>query len=148
VRMTVETELDRTIDVVWRAYQNPENLQRWMPTLTSFQPVSGTPGQPGAVSRLVFVENGRSIVMDETVVARQEPYQFSARFDTEHGSNIITSSFESLAGGRTKWNLDADFQFKGFLRLISFLFKGMIRKRLNDDCARFKEKLESGALAT
>jgi uncharacterized protein YndB with AHSA1/START domain len=148
VKFTIETELAKPIDVVWRAFDNTENLKFWMPTLKEFQQISGTPGQPGAVSRLTFFENGKEIVMDETVLSRREPSEFSGRYDTEFGANQVANRFEPMAGGQTKWTLDAEFSFKGFFRFLAPVFRGMIRKRLNDDSARFKEELETGALAT
>lgn len=148
MKFTIETNLERSIDVVWRAFDNFDNLKIWMPSLTDIQHVSGTPGQPGAVSRLTILENGRKMVMDETVVSRREPYEFDGRYDTEYGCNEVQNRFESESGGQTKWSLTAEFTFRGFFRFMAPLFKGVIRKRLSEDCARFKEKLESGALAT
>jgi uncharacterized protein YndB with AHSA1/START domain len=148
VKFNLETTLEKPIDEVWRAFNNPENLKRWMPTLTDFQPISGTPGQTGAVSRLTIVENGRTIIMDETIIARREPSEFDGRYDTEYGVSTVKNRFESMAGGQTKWTIDAEFSFKGFFRFLAPAFRGFIRKRLDEDCNRFKEKLEAGDLAT
>jgi uncharacterized protein YndB with AHSA1/START domain len=148
LKLVIETTLEKPIDIVWRAFDNAENLKLWMPTLTDFQAVSGTPGQPGAVSRLTFLENGRKTIMDETILSRREPFELDGRYDTEFGSNDVRNRFESQAGGQTLWTLTAEFAFKGAFRFLAPLFKGVIRKRLNEDSARFKEKLESGALAT
>jgi uncharacterized protein YndB with AHSA1/START domain len=148
VKFSIETVLEKSIDVVWRAFDNPANLKLWMPTLTDFQPLSGVPGQPGAVTRLTIVENGRTVIMDETVIARREPSEFDGRYDSEYGSNEVRNRFESQAGGQTKWTITAEFAFKGFFRYLAPVFKGVIRKHLTEDCNRFKEKLESGALAT
>ena len=149
MKHTLQTVLDRSIDDVWRAFTNPENVPRWMPSLKSLEVKDGQGGEPGSVARMVFLENGRELVIDETVLTRREPFEFSARFDNQHGSNVVTNRFESQSGGQTLWTLDAYFTFRGFLtRLLMPLFKGLFRKRLHDDCMRFKEKLESGALIT
>ena len=148
MRLAVQTEIDRPIDEVWRAFTNPANIPRWMPTLSSIDHVAGEPGRPGAMARLVFFENGRSIVMDETVLARRDPNEFVARFDSTHGANVIANKFEPQDDGRTLWTLDSVFTFRGPLKLLMFFFKGVIHKRLRDDCNRFKEKLEAGKLET
>jgi len=149
LKHTLQTVLDRSIDDVWRAFTNPENVPRWMPTLKSFEVKGGHGGEPGSVARMVFLENSRELVIDETVLTRREPFEFSARFDNQHGSNVVTNHFESQSGGQTLWTLDAQFTFRGlFLRLLMIPFGGFFRKRLRDDCARFKQKLESGALIT
>ena len=148
MKLTVETVLEKPIDEVWRAFDDSENLKLWMPTLKEYQHLSGAPGQPGATSRLTFFENGRSIVMDETIVGRREPFDLTLRLDTEHGATDVVHRLESVPGGQTKWTLDAEFAFKGFSRFLAPLFRGVIRKRLHEDCNRFKEKLEAGELAT
>jgi len=147
MKFSTETILERPIDVVWRAFDNPENLKRWMPTLTKFEPITGTPGQPGAISRLTFVENGRTIVMDEIIHSRQEPYEFTGEYNAGFCTNKVGNRFESVAGGQTKWTMDAEFLFTGFFKFVAPLMKGVFRKRVTDDCKRFKEKLEGGALA-
>ena len=47
-----EIEIDLPVNKVVELFDNPENLKRWMPGLQSFEHISGTPGQPGAKSRL------------------------------------------------------------------------------------------------
>ncbi len=36
-------------------FDNPANMPKWMTGLQAFEPISGTQGQPGAKSRLVFL---------------------------------------------------------------------------------------------
>ena len=73
MKLTIETELNRSRTAVWRAFDNPENVKKWQPTLQSFAAQSGTPGQPGAVSKLTYQENGREVVLIETIISRSEP---------------------------------------------------------------------------
>lgn len=46
-------------------FDDPSNMPKWMPGLQTFEPISGTPGQPGAKSRLVFLMGKRTIEMIE-----------------------------------------------------------------------------------
>lgn len=146
MKFSHETLLERPIDVVWKAFDNPENLKIWMPTVTKFELISGEQGRPGAISRLTFVENGRTIVMDEIVHTRNEPFEFTGEYNAGFCTNKVGNRFESAAGGQTKWTMDTEFVFTGFFRIFAPLMKGMFKKRVVADCARFKEKLESGAL--
>src|SRR5690349_21526127 len=130
MKFSHETILERPIDVVWKAFDNPDNLKIWMPTVTKFELISGEQGRPGAISRMTFNENGRTFVMDEIIVSRQEPYEFSGEYNAGHGSNKVGNRFESTAGGQTKWTMDTEFTFTGFFRLLAPLMKGMIRKRV------------------
>lgn len=147
LRFTQEIVLDRPIEAVWRAFDNPENLKVWQPTLVSFEPVSGTPGQPGAVSRLTYQEGKRIIVLMETVTDRQQPNLFAGTYDSGMGLNNITARFSPQGDGATLWRMEGEFISRGIWKLITPLFAGVIRKRTREDAIRFKTSLESGAIS-
>ena len=66
---------------MWRAFDNVENMKKWQPTLMKFEPVSGTPGQVGAVSELTYNENGREFMLIEKITRRDEPNGFDAIYE-------------------------------------------------------------------
>ena len=47
-----EIEIDRPIENVVGLFDDPANMDKWMEGLQSFEHISGTPGQPGAKSRM------------------------------------------------------------------------------------------------
>ena len=146
MRFVWEIVLNRSRDEVWRAFDNPENLKRWEPTLLSFEPVSGNPGQVGAVSRLTYLEGKRSIVLTETITLRHEPDEFAGSYDSVMAVNTISNSFTTEGSGATRWTVSAEFCCRGLWRLLAPLMRGSIRKRLNADLTRFKTELEAGRL--
>ncbi len=147
VKFTMDLVLDRPIEAVWRAFDNPENLKAWQRDLVSVEPVSGTPGQPGAVSRLTYREGKRVIVLTETITERQQPNHFAGTYDAGMGLNHITADFSPQGSNATLWRMGYESQSRGIWKLLAPLFAGMIRKRTRDDAARFKAALESGAIS-
>jgi uncharacterized protein YndB with AHSA1/START domain len=146
LRFTTEVVLERSIGEVWRAFDSPANLKRWQPTLESFEPVSGTPGQPGAVSRLTYQEGKRTVVLTETVSERREPGYFAGAYDSGMALNRIANHFVAVDAGRTQWRMECEFVFRGFWRLLAPLFRRAIEQRTREDIERFKQCLESGTL--
>jgi carbon monoxide dehydrogenase subunit G len=146
MHFTFEYLLARSRATVWKAFDNPDNLGKWQPTLQAFEPVSGIPGQPGAVSRLTYREGSRAIVLTETITLRREPEEFAGTYDSGMGLNAVHNRFEEAGAGQTRWVVSADFQFRGIWRLLGLLFKGAIRKRMVQDLTRFKQKLEAAEL--
>ena len=146
MHLSFEFVLERNRAAVWKAFDNPDNMKKWQPTLVSFEPVSGTPGQPGAVSRLTYREGKRTMVLTETITLRREPEEFAGTYDSGMAVNAIHNRFEAAGPDQTRWIMTADFQFRGFWRLLGPLFKGPIRKRTIQDLSRFKQKLEAGEL--
>jgi hypothetical protein len=82
-------ELVAPRDHVWRAFDNPANLYKWQPGLVSFEAVSGSPGQVGAVSRLVYREGAHQIELVETITVRRELEEFCGTYDSDHGLNVL-----------------------------------------------------------
>ena len=146
MRFHFEMTIDRPREEVWASFDNVENLKKWQPTLESFDLQNGKPGQVGAESRLIYKENGRRVVMLETITGRREPESFSGTYDTSMGKNSMWIGFEPIDGGRTRLVVDAEFGFKGAMMLVGPLMKGAVGRRMRADLERFKALLEAGQL--
>ena len=75
-----EVVIDLPRPRVVELFDNADNLSKWQPGLSSFEPLSGELGQTGAKSRLVYDMNGRRVEMTETIVSRDLPDEFSATY--------------------------------------------------------------------
>ena len=64
-------EIDRPLCEVYAAFNNPDNLPRWITGLQRTEPISGTPGQVGAKTRQIYLERGRIVEMIETITAAE-----------------------------------------------------------------------------
>ena len=146
VRIAIEFELARGRTAVWQAFDDPANLKKWQPALVSFTPKSGTPGQPSDVSDLVYEENGRRVPLVETITDRREPEEFHGTCEAPIVHNSIRNRFEALGPDRTARHMEADFAFRGFLRLIGRFMRGSFQKRTLADMERFKALLEQEAV--
>ena len=94
-------------------FDDPGNLPKWQKSLRSFEHVSGEPGQPGAISRLIYDMDGRDIEMTETIIGRSPPDEFSGLFEAEGVWNSLTNHFYEDGPGKTRWVLDSEFKFSG-----------------------------------
>lgn len=138
--------IHRPLEEVWDAFDDPQNLKVWQPTLESFEHLSGEPGQPGAKSRLVYVEGRRTIEMTETVLERSENHlsgMYEVGGSVSATTNRVDNTFESLDGS-TRWQVVSEFRFSGMERFVMPLMRPMFVKRTRDDMRRFKEMVEGG----
>lgn len=106
-----EVVINKDREEVWKIFDNPDNLKKWQPTLKSFEPQSGQPGQVGATSKLIYEENGREIVLTETIKSRDYPQEFSGSYSSSHATNNLTNKFLTLDDGAMKWVMN---RFKEF----------------------------------
>ena len=72
MKFKLEIPIGKPRDEVWKAFDNIENMKKWQPSLISFEPISGTPGQPGAISKLTYEENGREFSLIEKITHRDD----------------------------------------------------------------------------
>ena len=87
--------------------------------------------------------NGRKIEMEETIITRNLPDEFSATYDTSGVHNIVVNKFYEDGSDKTRWVMENEFQFGGFMKLIGMLMPGSFRKQTLDDMNRFKAFAES-----
>ncbi len=138
---TLELALPR--DKVIALFDDPDNLAKWQEGLVSFEPLSGTPGEPGAKSRLTYKMGKRTVVMTETVTERNLPETFSGTYEADGVWNGVANRFTALDGDRTRWDMDCEFQGKGLMRVMMVLFPGMFRKQTAKMMQSFKDFAES-----
>jgi uncharacterized membrane protein len=143
MKYTCEIEINQPIDKVVALFDNPENMGKWMEGLQRFEHLSGTPGQPGAKSKLYFKMGKRDLEMIETIVKRDLPNEFSGTYDANGVHNIISNKFIKLSEKKTKYVTEQEFQFKGFMKIIGFLMPGAFRKQSMKYLQAFKKFAES-----
>jgi len=138
-----EILIDADRDTVWRFFDNPDYMTKWQPTLRSFRPVSGTPGQPDAVSELVYDENGREVVLTETITARRDAEFLGGTYESSWGTVVIFNLFERTGAGQTRWSSNANHQFRGIMKFLALFMAKSIRSRIDSDMQRFKLLVET-----
>ena len=148
MKMKSEQIIYASRDFVWATFDNPDNLSRWQPTLESFTHKSGEPGQPGAISELVYDENGSKVVMTETVTERQQPNFMAGIYDNRWTKTLIVNHFEAIDDNTTRFISYANMTFKGFMKVMSLFVAKSIRARAEADLNRFKLLVETEAAGT
>lgn len=143
MKYTCEVTINLPRQRVTALFDDPDNLKKWQPGLQTFEPVSGEPGQPGAKSRLVYHQGGRTIEMIETVTARNLPDEFSGAYEAKGVFNRITNRFYEDGPDKTRWVAQNEFDFSGVMRLFAFFMRGAFPKQTQKDMNRFKAFAES-----
>lgn len=143
MKFKLELSIDKSRAEVWKAFDNPENMKVWQPSLVNFETIEGTQGQPGAVSRLTFRENEREFSLIERVTARDEPNRLDGIYENEFANNTISNRFIEQGSDRTLWIVETEFRFKTLpMKIMGPLMKKSFVSRTQKDMQRFKEMLE------
>lgn len=130
MKYTQEIIINKPIKEVVALFDNPNNLYEWMEGLQKIEHLSGTPGEPGAKSKLLFKMGNREIEMIETITARDLPTEFSGTYEATGVFNIQKNKFISISDNQTKHVTENEFQFKGvMMKLMGFLMPGAFKKQ-------------------
>ena len=139
----IETIINLPRERVIELFDSFENLKAWQEGLVSHEPISGEPGQAGAKTRLLYDMGRRRVEMVETIITRNMPDEFSATYDASGVHNIVRNFFYD-EGETTRWVLDTEFQFSGFMRIMSFFMgSGTFRKQTRTTMEAFKQFAEN-----
>ena len=138
MKYTMETEINLPVERVIELFDDPDNLKEWQPGLKSFEHISGTPGQPGAKSKLLFQMGNREIEMIETITVRNLPDEFSGTYEAQGVFNIVKNKFIPVSENKTRYVTEQEFQFKGFMKLIGWLMPGSFKKESQKYLENFK----------
>ena len=139
MKYTTEVEINLPVKKVIELFDNPDNLKLWMEGLQSFEHLSGTPGQPGAKSKLKFKMGNREIEMVETITTKNLPDEFSGTYETKGVFNIVKNKFIPVGENKTKHIAESEFQFRGMMKIMGILMPGAFKKQSMKYLEKFKE---------
>jgi hypothetical protein len=143
MKFHIEIIVDISLDKLIELFENPDNLKKWQPNVISFEHLSGTIGQKGAVSRIHYNMLVKKIVMKETILKRNLPEEFVLLYESDGVSNTVTNNFKQLADGKTRWIMQNNFKFAGIMKYAAMALKGVFRKQTEQTMERFKKFAET-----
>lgn len=143
MKYTNEVIIALPVGRVVELFDNPDNMKHWQPGLISFENISGTPGQPGAKSRLKYKMGKREIEMTETVVTRNLPHEFSGIYEAKNVHNVQVNRFVPVDDNTTRYISESEFRFSGVMKLFAWLMPGAFKKQSQKYLEMFKAFAES-----
>lgn len=139
---TCEIIINKPVNELVELFDNPHNLVKWMKGLQKFESLSGTPGQPGARSRLTFQFGKRKMEMIETVEVRNLPFEFTGTYETGKVKSRVKNSFVPISETQTKYSSENTFELRGFMKVMALLMPGAFKKQSMNYLLAFKNFAE------
>lgn len=143
MKYRIEIEINKPLNEVIDLFDNPDNMDKWMEGLQSFEHLSGEPGQPGAKSRLKFKMGKREVEMIETITVRDLPHEFSGTYEANGVFNIVNNRFEKIDEYSTRYISDQEFQMSGFMKIMGWLMPVAFKKQSRKYLEAFKAFAEA-----
>lgn len=123
-------------------FNNPDHMKKWQPELTSLELLDGNPGEEGAKSKLHYDTGKREVDMIETIIKNNLPEEMVATYETKGVTNTMSNKFESINESQTRWISENEFQFTGFMKLLSIFMQSAFPKQTLKVMNQFKQFAE------
>lgn len=144
MKFKLELTIKKSREDVWNIFTDTENRKKWQPTLKSIESISGTPGQPGTVSKLTFEENEREFSLTEKIIHIEELLHIESVYENDFAHNTDRNTFTEPSPNETLWTLETEYKFKtSVMKIVGTLKKKNFVTRAQRDMERFKEFVES-----
>jgi len=136
-------QINAPLEKIFTLATDPAKASLWMTNLKRIEPVSGTPNAVGAKSNFVFDENGKEIVMLQTVTAYRVNEVFASKLQNDFASFDFEMSFRE-EGGKTL--ISEHNTGKGnspISRPLLAIMKSSVKKQRRELYSNLKKLLES-----
>ncbi|NNC95660.1 MAG: SRPBCC family protein [Chitinophagales bacterium] len=134
-----EIIIDKNVEQVVSLFDSTDNMYKWMRGLQSVEHISGTPGEVGAKSKLIFKINKREMEMIETITSKNLPHEFSGTYEMKGTLNKVSNHFVPINESQTKYITENEFEFNGLMmKLFSKLMPSAFKKQTYQFMQDFK----------
>ncbi len=141
MKSVVELEINAPQSKVASLFMDPNNNPKWMDEIDRIEAVSGTPGDPGSVYRMVPKRDDLEFVA--TVVAKDPPVELRLSLVGHNTSVSVIARLRKAAEGRTTLISEETFQFEGlFGRAIGLMARFPIKRAHRRHMESFKRFAE------
>ena len=144
MKFNCSVTINAPLEKVLALFVDPENLKEWQDGFMGIEHLSGTPGAPGAQSRMTYLIGKREIDLIETIRVNNLPEEFTALYEAQTMVNTMTSRFVGLENGITRYDAFVEYtRFNGFMpKLMATLMPGVFRKQTLKWLLQFRDFAE------
>jgi len=141
VKSVVQVDIDLPRERLAALFADPTLSSKWMDDIARYEPISGQPGAPGSMYRLV-PKNG-DMVFVATVIANDLPNESRFRLDADKVTVAITARYLAVSSERSRLVSEEVFTFKGFAGKVGgFLARVAIHRAHRRQMEAFKRFAE------
>lgn len=145
MKYTTEITVNVPRETFIKKMDNPENMKHWQRGLVGYKILTDSIGQEGSQMEMRYKMGKRDLVLVETILKTNFPYEFHATYNAKDVRNIQRNYFKELDQHSTKWISESEFEFSGFMmRAMAFLVPKMFKKQSLAYQKDFKAYAENG----
>lgn len=145
MKVKYSAELDCTPERVWYWLGNPERALKWQTDISKTEILEKKQGWVGTTFRERIEEGGKGVDMEGVVKDYTENKSIGMHLSSKYNVVDVNWYIEG-SGDNARLTVDTDIRFKGFLWILSIVFRPMFKKTLlrqmENDLERLKKLCE------
>lgn len=135
---TTEVAINLSLEKVIRLFDSTDNTYRWQPGLKEIRKISGEDRSQGARYRMVYEGRRGDLVVEETVLIRRLPEEYTIVIRSPGVKNTVQNLFMRAEEGSTRWQIVNHFHFRGVMKWMAPFMKQGFRNNTLLGMERFK----------
>lgn len=143
MKYSLAITINKPIEKVLEAFNNPDNRSAWMPGFLDAKLLEGQEGQVGAKVALTFQMGKRQMIMIETVLDRPSDRSIRGCYEANNVYNEVNNLFEPVGENSTRYTTEQYFKFGGGMKVIGWLFPKAFKKQSMAYLEKFKAFVEA-----
>lgn len=143
MKFTLTTVIALPPHRVYDLLTSREGLQCMVPNYIDSEPLAGTPGQPGATTRLNFRTGNDRLTLIETIVDRSPPKLIANTYDLDAVLFSLIHQLAPTAAESTHWTCEVSSDVNRGGWLANWLFSVSLRAAGRKAMALLKARAES-----
>ena len=143
-KFTSEILIKKPRNIVVEVFSNEEHFPNYQEGFIRIERLHGSAGQQGSTARIYYHMRGTDIVLKETVLKNNLPFNFAATYEHKHMDNHMVSRFDDLGDNSTLYTAEVEYTaIRGFMpTLISWIYPSFFKKQVEKWMQDFKVYLE------
>lgn len=140
--LTVSTIINQPVDIVYKAYTDPDIMLKWSADLVKFEPVKGKFGEIGSYAHLHYRQKNKSYILKDELEFLDPGKKIVSQV-TGQGLRIQVTTLFNIFDNGTELILIWDGRGTNlFLKILLPFMKSKIKKQAQGELDEFKSLVE------
>jgi uncharacterized membrane protein len=142
VSFKITTKINQPINIVWKAFINPDNMLHWTKYLEKVEVVKGKFGEIGALSQLHYLEKGKAYILEDKLLVYEEGKRIVSEVSGQ-GMVITLETTLNPIDGDTKVSMQWTGRGQSFfMKIALWLMQNKISQHALNELLHFKSLVE------
>jgi len=140
---TVTVTVNAPVSKTFAVFNDTTNMSKWMNTFKSIKNISGEKNEVGSKWELRYDENGRELVINETVTAFEQDKLFAFDMEDEFAKFHVEIRFEEVNGQTIIWQTSTGAGKGMAAKSMIAIMSGGIQKQQQEMYEKLKTLVEN-----